>query len=194
MSDTLRLLLALLELGPRLEHLLGGKWPAYRDELLELAGRAGDGDDPNALRRALDALVQRLLAEQPAAELVRRTLPESAPAQEIVVRRGRASPPLISEIVRPSADEATGIVTIPVFYGTERARGDDTPANYFGGERGALAFGIAEVSVPTRGRDLGELTGPSWWRLQFTADPAKHVILRTVGPLGRNDFVTSLAD
>jgi esterase/lipase superfamily enzyme len=202
MSDTLRLLLALLDLGPQLECLLGGKWPAYRDELLELAGRAGHGDslgdnlgdDPGALRRALGALVQRLLAEAPAAELVRRAIPEAAATQDVVIRRGRVSPPQTSEIVRRSADEATGIVAIPVFYGTDRARGDDTPANYFGGERGALAFGIAEVSVPTRGRDLGELTGPSWWRLQFTADPAKHVILRTVGPLGRNDFVTSLAD
>ncbi|WP_369722354.1 alpha/beta hydrolase [Bradyrhizobium sp. LLZ17] len=194
MSDTLRLLLALLELGPQMEHLLGGRWPPYRDELLELAGRANDGDDPNELRRALDALVQRLLAEEPAAELVRRTLPEPAPAREFVVRRGRASPPLVSEIVRPSADEATGIVTIPVFYGTDRARGDDTPANYFRGERGGLAFGIAEVSVPTRGRDLGELTGPSWWHLEFTADPARHVILKSVGVLGRDVFITSLAD
>jgi esterase/lipase superfamily enzyme len=101
---------------------------------------------------------------------------------------------LVSEIVRPDADEATGIVTIPVFYGTDRARGDDTPTNYFRGERGAPAFGIAEVSVPTRGRDLGELTGPSWWRFEFTADPAKHVILKTVGSLGRDAFVASLAD
>ena len=194
MSDTLRLLLALLELGPRLKDLLGDKWSPYGDELLELAGRAGHGDDPDQLRRALDALVQRLLAEEPAAELVRRAMPEPAVTKEIVIRRGRVSPPMISEIVRPSVDEVTGVVAIPVFYGTDRARGDDTPANYFRGERGVPVFGIAEVSVPTRGRDLGELTGPSWWRLEFTADPAKHVILKSVGALGRDVFVTSLAD
>ncbi len=194
MSDTLRLLLALLELGPRLKDLLGDKWSPYGDELLELAGRAGHGDDPDQLRRALDALVQRLLAEEPAAELVRRAMPEPAVTKEIVIRRGRVSPPVISEIVRPSVDEVTGVVAIPVFYGTDRARGDDTPANYFRGERGVPVFGIAEVSVPTRGRDLGELTGPSWWRLEFTADPAKHVILKSVGALGRDVFVTSLAD
>jgi esterase/lipase superfamily enzyme len=194
MSDTLRLLLALLDLGPELENLLGGKWPVYRDELLELAGRAGHDDDQSELRHGLDALVQRLLAEEPAAELVRRAIPQPAPAPEIVIRRGRVSPPVVSEIVRPDSDEATGIVTIPVFYGTDRARGDDTPANYFRGARGAPAFGIAEVSVPTRGRDLGELTGPSWWRFEFTADPAKHVILTTVGALGRDAFVASLKD
>ncbi|QPF93690.1 alpha/beta hydrolase [Bradyrhizobium commune] len=196
MSDTLRLLLALLGLGPQLEKLLGDKWPAYRDDLLELAGRAGEGNDPGELRRALDALVQRLLAEAPAAEIVRRAVQatQPAPVKEIVIRRGRPPPPVVSEIVRPSADEATGIVTIPVFYGTDRARGGDTPASYFRGERGTLAFGIAEVSVPTRGRDLGELTGPSWWRFELTADPARHVILRSVGPLGRDVFVTSLTD
>lgn len=197
MSDTLRLLLALLDLGPRLKDVLGDRWPAYSDALLELAGRAGRCDDPDQLRRALDALVQRLLAEAPAAELVRRAVHATVPAaaKEIVIRRGRASPPpMASEIVRPSTDEVTGIVAIPVFYGTDRARGDDTPANYYRGERGTLAFGIAEVSVPTRGRDLGELTGPSWWRLEFAADPAKHVILKSVGSFGRDVFVTRLAD
>lgn len=197
MSDTLRLLLALLDLGPQLKSLLGESWPTYSDELLELAGRAGRGDDPDEVRRALDALVQRLLAEAPAAELVRRAVQQTAPAaaKEVVIRRGRVTPPPIaSEIVRPTTDEATGIVAIPIFYGTDRARGDNTPARYFGGARGAFAFGIAEVSVPTRGRTLGELTGPSWWRLSFSANPEKHVILKSVGPLGRDVFVTRLAD
>ncbi|MDA9524611.1 hypothetical protein XI06_31060 [Bradyrhizobium sp. CCBAU 11434] len=81
-----------------------------------------------------------------------------------------------------------------MFYGTDRARGDDTPAHYFGGARGTPSFGIAEVSVPTRGRDLGELTSPSWWHLEFSANPEKHVILKSVGALGRDTFVTSLKD
>lgn len=71
---------------------------------------------------------------------------------------------------------------------------DLLPATYFGGARGTLSLGIAEVSVPTRGRDLGELASPSWWRLEFTADPEKHVILKSVGALGRDAFVTSLKD
>ncbi|WP_136623570.1 alpha/beta hydrolase [Bradyrhizobium centrolobii] len=194
MSETLRLLLALLDLGPRLKDLLGDKWPTYSDELLELAGRAGRGDDPAELRRTLDALVQRLLAETPAAELVRRAMQPAAPtiSTETVVRRGRV--PLPSQVVRPSTDDVTGIVTIPVFYGTDRARGGDAPASYYTGRRGEPAFGVAEVSVPTRGRDLGELTGPSWWRLEFSADPAKHVILKAVQPLGQDVFTPTLKD
>ena len=196
MSDTLRLLLALLELGPRLKDLLGDRWSPYGDELLELAARAGRGDDPDQLRQALDILVVRLLAEAPAVELVEQAVAESAPAaaKATVTRRGRVAPPVVPETVQPSTDEATGVVTLPVFYATDRARGDDTPTNYFGGARGALAFGIAEVSVPTRGRDLGELTGPNRWRLEFSANPQKHVILRSVGALGRDAFVTSLKD
>ena len=196
MSDTLRLLLALLKLGPRLKDRLGDKWPPYGDELLELAARAGRGDDPDQLRQALDLLVVRLLAEAPAMELVEQAVAESAPAvvKETVTRRGRVSPLVVPDIVGPSTDEATGVVTIPVFYGTDRARGDDTPTNYFSGARGTLAFGIAEVSVPTRGRELGALTAPSWWHLEFSANPQKHVILKTVGSLGRDIFVTSLKD
>lgn len=197
MSDTLRLLLALLELGPRLNDLLGDKWPPYRDELLELAGRAGNGEDPDKLHGALDLIVVRLLAEPPAVEVVERLMENMAAptaATETVTRRGRVSPPVVPDIVRPTTDEATGVVTIPVFYGTDRNRDDDTPARYFGGGRGTLSFGIAEVSVPTRGRDLGELTGPSWWHLEFSANPEKHVTLKSVGALGRDDFVASLKD
>lgn len=201
MSDTLRLLLALLELGPRLKALLGDKWPPYAEELQELAGRAGHGEDPDKLRQSLDLLVVRLLAEPPAMELVERSMADlAAPvaASETVTRRGfpggRVPPPVVPDTVQPTTDEATGVVTIPVFYGTDRARGGDTPARYFGGTRGTLSLGIAEVSVPTRGRDLGELTSPSWWRLEFSANPEKHVILKTVAALGRDAFVTSLKD
>lgn len=199
MSDTLRLLLALLELGPRLKDLLGDKWPLYSEQLQELAGRAGQGEDPDKLRQSLDLLVMRLLAEPPAVELVERLIEDMAApvtAAESATRRGRVMPPVVPvpDIVQPSTDAAIGVITIPVFYGTDRARGDDTSAKYFRGERGTLSFGMAEVSVPTHGRDLGELTGPSWWRLEFSANPEKHVILKSVGALGRNAFVTTLKD
>jgi len=189
MPDTLRLLLALLELGPRLSDLLGDKWPRYSDELQELAARAGRGEDPDEFRLALDLLIARLLGDARAADLVQHALEQAKPEEsETVTYRGRASLPP----VQPTKDETTGVVTIPVFYGTDRARGDDTPANYFRGARGTLSFGVALVSVPTRGRDLGELPGPSWWRLEFSANPEKHVILKRLDALGRDDFVAGL--
>ncbi|WP_271615521.1 alpha/beta hydrolase [Bradyrhizobium sp. CCBAU 51627] len=197
MSDTLRLLLALLELGPRLKDLLGDKWPPYAEELQQLAGRAGQGEDPDKLRQSLDLLVVRLLAEPPAVELIERLVENMAAplaTRETVTRRGRVSPRVVPDTVQPSTDQATGVVTIPVFYGTDRARGDDTPASYFRGKRGELAFGVAEVSVPTRGREVGQLTGPSWWIFERSPNPEKHVILKSVGALGRDAFVTTLKD
>jgi esterase/lipase superfamily enzyme len=139
----------------------------------------------------------RLLGEAPAVELIERVMEQmSSPVgtTETVIRRGHVPPTVAPEIVRPTADEATGVVTIPVFYGTDRNRGGDTPAKYFGGARGTPSFGIAEVTVPTRGRDVGALTSPSWWHLEFSADPEKHVILKSVGALERDVFVTKLKD
>ena len=130
MSDTLRLLLALLELGPRLKDLLGDKWPHYDEELQELARRAGEGEDPGKLRQSLDLLLVRLLAEPPAVELIERLMEDmAAPVaiKETVTRRGGVSS-VVPDIVQPHTDQATGVVTIPVFYGTDRARGDDAPA------------------------------------------------------------------
>ena len=80
-----------------------------------------------------------------------------------------------------------------MFYGTDRARGNnDKPENYYTGKRGFPAFGIAQVSVPIKGGDRSALPGPSWWRLQFKPNPAKHVILTSVYSLGRDTFVDEL--
>src|SRR5262249_29828768 len=95
----------------------------------------------------------------------------------------------------PVAEKPSGTVVIPVFYGTDRARGEnDTPARYYCGTRGPRSFGIARVSVPIIGRDKGELPAPSWWKLQFSEDPEKHVILVGVQALEKNQFVDQLHD
>jgi esterase/lipase superfamily enzyme len=192
MPYALRLLFALLELGPELERLLGDRWPAYHDELLALSGRVGENDDPVELLQALEALVERLTAETPqaAADLVRQSVDEVLAGR--VRRRGGGRPG--GTVLLSDEGNDGGILKVPVFYGTDRARGDDTPAGYFLGLRGAPTFGIARVSVPTLGRDLGKLTGPRWWRLEFAPDPAKHVILTEVQSLGRDAFATGLKE
>jgi hypothetical protein len=60
MSDTLRLLLALLDIAPEMERLLGVEWSRLRDELLVLAGRLDQEDDAAAIGGDLDALLKRL--------------------------------------------------------------------------------------------------------------------------------------
>jgi esterase/lipase superfamily enzyme len=190
MSDTLRLLLALLDIAPEMERLLGAEWTRFRDELFVLAGRLDREDDAAAIRGILDALLERLLAEAPpeGQELVRRLMQEP---DEAVTRRAGAR----EEAAQPAAEKIGGVVVIPVFYGTDRARGDDDALNnYYTGKRGSPTFGVAHVSVPTKDRNVGELTGPTWWRLQFKPNPTKHVILIDVQSLGRDTFVNELRD
>jgi esterase/lipase superfamily enzyme len=66
---------------------------------------------------------------------------------------------------------------VPVLFATDRAWvGSD---NFFSGQRGPLRFGRARVSIPDDHR-LGNLEKPRWWRLEFRADPAKHVVVLNV--------------
>jgi len=66
---------------------------------------------------------------------------------------------------------------VKVFYGTDRERhATDDPNALYGGGRGALEYGTARVSIP-REHKLGELESPKWYRLEFTENPEKHIVL-----------------
>jgi hypothetical protein len=143
MSDTLRLLLALLDIAPEMNRMLGREWPRFRDELL----------------CSFDASTRRIIGPRSIEiwmrysngcwrrpppkwqELVRRAMQEALPAapEGVVTRRAGAS----GEAVQPAAEDFTGVVMIPVFYGTDRARGGDAPMNYYTGKRGSPTFGVA---------------------------------------------------
>lgn len=77
---------------------------------------------------------------------------------------------------------------IPVFYGTDRAHATMAgSAVSYGPERGELAYGVAEISVPDDHR-MGELERPRWWKLQFRADPEKHVVMHSVQEIPASEF------
>ena len=98
---------------------------------------------------------------------------------------------------RPPVDPETGFATVRVFYATDRAAADDfaslPPSERYGGARGKLDYGLADVSIP-RGHVPGLLEAPSVWRLEFSEDPSRHVVLMSVtrrsGPL----FFRELSD
>lgn len=76
---------------------------------------------------------------------------------------------------------------VDVFYATHRQpTGQATPADAFGGERGPLSYGTAQISVP-RERARGEIPRPSIWSFEFRADPNKHMILNSVTPIADSD-------
>ena len=72
---------------------------------------------------------------------------------------------------------------VDVYYATHReATGRPEPSEAYGAERGALNFGVAEVSVP-RDRAPGTIPRPSIWTFEFRPDPDKHMILNAVTPI-----------
>jgi esterase/lipase superfamily enzyme len=82
-------------------------------------------------------------------------------------------------------------ILVEVFYGTDR-RAVTEPVGY-GVERGSdISYGSAIVSVPPNHR-LGYLEAPRWWRLEFSEDPGRHLMLRQVQPLNKARFVASLS-
>ncbi len=115
--------------------------------------------------------------------------PEPAPAAPVT-----SAPPAADgeafESVGPEDDEAAAtrsdefsdtdapFTIVKVFYATDRkATGVSDPNEKYGGDRGTLVLGEAEISIP-RDHRLGELEGPSIWRLEFSEDPERHVILK----------------
>lgn len=76
---------------------------------------------------------------------------------------------------------------VDVYYATHReATGRPEPSEAYGSQRGALNFGVAEVSVP-RDRAPGTIPRPSIWTFEFRPDPDKHMILNSVTPITDRD-------
>ena len=81
---------------------------------------------------------------------------------------------------------------VRVFYATDRApTGSMLPAEMYGGARGIMAYGLAEVTIPAV-HELGEVERPSLWRFEFREDPSEHIIVARVSRLGKDDFFRDL--
>ena len=65
------------------------------------------------------------------------------------------------------------------------------PDLFFSGDRGDLSYGIVEVSIPYK-RQPGTLPEPSVLRLEFSQDPAKHVVLMEIERLPNAEFWKAL--
>jgi len=83
---------------------------------------------------------------------------------------------------------------IKVYYGTDRNRTSSTnPAEIYGGDRGKLVLGICEVSIP-RDHRMGKLEAPSIWRLEWSEDPERHVVLLSVVEKDTSAFYQEITD
>ncbi len=80
-----------------------------------------------------------------------------------------------------------------VFYATDRKRGPSPPLS-FGGEPGAgLSYGRSDVTIP-RAHEMGEVEGPSIWRLEFRVDPTKHIVMGPLVDANERLFLSEVRD
>jgi len=86
---------------------------------------------------------------------------------------------------------------VRLFFATDRQRSSAAGAPAFFGTEpaaaNAMTYGVCEVSIP-RSHDMGELEGPSIWRLEFRQDIEKHVVLvaDTLKALDRSAFLREI--
>lgn len=82
---------------------------------------------------------------------------------------------------------------IRVYYATDRQRTAEPAADrHFGGDRGPLSFGVVSVALP-RAHQRGRLESPSILRLEFSADPEKHVVLESLTELDADRWRAEVA-
>lgn len=139
-----------------------------RDPIPLYAQAAALLEDTDQLEAARDSLLS-LLAEQQASGLsAGETAPTLAALARVAAGMGGRAPDL------PAPPQAPAVQKAAVFYATDRARNDEGLAqSFYGGGRGDLEFGMAEVSLP---------------------DPVAlgHAVLRRVDPLAEAGFYARL--
>ena len=90
---------------------------------------------------------------------------------------------------------STGYTVVRVFYATDRQPVTATNSvEYLGtaAPKNALSYGTCDVSIPETHK-IAELERPSIWRLEFHADPEKHIILQKIAPEPKDQFLQAVA-
>ena len=170
--------------------------------VLEQAATAFEASgNPVAAVEALDRLIDVLVAlgqQQRAQEYAFRAYeiaragdgPEYTRAEEIADRAWDR----LSRTERRvfNVDPEEGFATVRIYYATDRQRsGEDEPAIFYGGLRGEMEMGVAEVSIPPQHLP-GAIERPSIWSFEFRENPARHVVLHSVTPKEPDEFFSTM--
>lgn len=172
--------------------------PELHLDAADLLLQAGLADPAlKQLYAALDALRARAANPDRLVHLLRRIadLEETLGNPDKAARLRQSAenvPPSQDEPFETRSDDA-GFVRVEVFYATDRAQtGKTRPVRFYGSDRAqALEYGQLEVTIP-RVHVPGAVEAPSIWRLEFSPDPAKHVMLQSVTPVERDAFFASM--
>jgi esterase/lipase superfamily enzyme len=100
-----------------------------------------------------------------------------------------AAPPQPVPVGNPNVAPGNEFDQVRVFFGTDRKAGPDGD---FGGERGAeITYGSVFVSIP-RDHATGAIERPSLWKLEFSEDPRKHMMIVRQSTTDREDFFAGM--
>jgi len=100
--------------------------------------------------------------------------------------------PEVGEAVRDTQGQLRYHI-MRIYYATDRKSTESKePYLHYAGDRGALSFGVVNVALP-RSHTVGQLEAPSILRLEFTADPEKHVMLQSLQELDAAAWRTEIA-
>jgi esterase/lipase superfamily enzyme len=93
----------------------------------------------------------------------------------------------------PEGEENGRYRVMRVYYATDRQKTEsDAPDEHFGGGRGTLVFGAANVTIPATHK-RGSMETPSILRLQFRADPNKHILLQSLRAMDETAWRAEIA-
>ena len=85
-------------------------------------------------------------------------------------------------------------IAIPVSFATDRNDSNDSNLNErFGRKRAEVQYGRAVVSIPYTHK-LGEIERPSYWRLEFSEDATKHVMIQSITKQNKETYFNQMTD
>lgn len=99
--------------------------------------------------------------------------------------------PMPAAAANPNVARGFAFDQVRVFFATDRKA---TAPGEFGGERGAdLTYGSLFVSIPRR-HEVGGIERPSIWKLEFSPQPEKHMVIVRRSEFDRDTFFSDLRD
>ncbi len=197
-AEAAEILLVQAALNTRYPDIIQADQPSLHLDSADLFKLAGQRDrELEQLYATLDTLRDRAPSREILTELLERiaTIEDERGNSDIASQlRDRAAnaTPRMDKPLENRSDDA-GFSTVNIYYATDRARsGKSRPARFYGsGRANGLDFGIAEVTIPNT-HVAGALEAPSVWRLEFSPNPAKHVMLQSITPVEKNSFFSSM--
>ncbi|MDP5093663.1 MAG: alpha/beta hydrolase, partial [Polaribacter sp.] len=100
----------------------------------------------------------------------------------------------VEKMMVSSGNSKKEFIEIPVSFATDRNDTKDSDLNErFGGKRSELQYGRIVVSIPYT-HTLGEIERPSYWRLEFSEDPSKHMMMQSLKKQSKEDFFKQMKE